>query len=163
MQMHSPGGPPPPHWRGPTHHRAGGWPMVAEVTGEPMENETHLNQYKANTKHMKTGAGSLCNKYCKAHLVSFFFFFQVKYNNQCPKPCFRHSKERSCCDQPNTCSQSKKKKKKVPISQPIKSFSSLSRQSDLLMFLKSDPNKAPELGELLGKPYTRGADFFFFF
>lgn len=92
----------------------------------------------------------------------FLSFFQVKYNNQCPKPCFRHSKERSCCDQPNTCSQSKKKKK-VPISQPIKSFSSLSRQSDLLMFLKSDPNKAPELGELPGKPYTRGANFFSFF
>lgn len=55
------------------------------------------------------------------------------------------------------------RKKKVPISQPIKSFSSLSRQSDLLMFLKSDPNKAPELGELPGKPYTRGANFFFFF
>lgn len=35
---------PPPHWRGPTHHRAGGWPMVVEVMGEPMENETHLNQ-----------------------------------------------------------------------------------------------------------------------
>lgn len=36
--------PHPPHWRGPTHQRAGGWPMVAEVMGEPMENETRLNQ-----------------------------------------------------------------------------------------------------------------------
>lgn len=161
--MHSPGGPPPqPHWRGPTHHRSGGWPMVTEVMGEPMENETRLNQWKANTKHMKTAAGSLCNKYCKAHLVSFFLFFKSNITTNVPNPAFDIQK-RGAVVISLTPAANQRKKKKVPISQPIKSFSSLSRQSDLLMFLKSDPNKAPELGELPGKPYTRGANFFSFF
>lgn len=52
-----------------------------------------------------------------------------------------------------------KREKLVPSAehlQPIKEkhrFPSAS-QSDIFTLLKSDPNKAPELGELLGKPYT---------
>lgn len=102
---------------------------------------------------MKASASSLCNKYCKAHLVSFFLsFFQVKYNNQCPKPCFQHSKEKSCCYQHNTSSQSKKKT--VSTSWPIKILFQFKQPINLFTFLKSDLNKAPELGELPGKPYT---------
>ena len=105
----------------------------------------------------------MCNKYCKAHLVSFFLFFKSNITTNVPNPVFDIQKRGAVVISLTPAANQKRKKKKVPISQPIKFFSSLSRQSDLLMFLKSDPNKAPELGELLGKPYTRGTDFFFFF
>lgn len=47
-----------------------------------------------------------------------------------------------------------KEKKSFPLASQSKSISSLSSQSDLFTFLKHDLNKAPELGELPGKPYT---------
>lgn len=53
----------------------------------------------------------------------------------------------------------KEKKKSFPLVSQSKFISSLSSQSDLFTFLKSDLNKAPELGELPGKPYTRVANF----
>lgn len=72
-QMYSPGGP-----SGPEPAAEGGESMATGVTGEPMGNQTHAP--KANqtqTPNVKAAASSLCNKYCKAHLVSF----QVKYND----------------------------------------------------------------------------------
>lgn len=59
--------------------------------------------------------------------------------------------------------ETKKKTKKqnpFPLASQSKSSSSLSSQSDLFTFLKSDLNKAPELGKLPGKPYTE-AQFLF--
>lgn len=47
-----------------------------------------------------------------------------------------------------------KEKNRFPLAGQSKSFSSLSSQSGLFTFLKSDLNKAPDLGELPGKPHT---------
>lgn len=54
------------------------------------------NQMQTQTHPVTAAASLLCNKYCKAHSISFFssFFFQVNYNNQYPKPCFLHSEQR---------------------------------------------------------------------
>lgn len=144
-----------PGWRGTARAAEWGQPMATGVMDEPMRNQTHVsetNQQQTQTKHGKAAASSLCNKYCKAHLVSFFFFFKSNITTNVPNPVFS-IQERSCCYQQNTCSQSKKKNR-FPLAGQSKSFSSLSSQSGLFTFLKSDLNKAPDLGELPGKPYT---------
>lgn len=105
---HSPGGPQPGEGLPAAESGEAMALGVIRTNGKP---STYGKPIKwKQTKHVKASANSLCNKYCKAHLVSFFLsFFQVKYNNQCPKPCFQHSKEKSCCYQHNTSGQSKKK------------------------------------------------------
>lgn len=141
---------------------AEGEPMTTGVMGEPMGNQTHIpkaNRMQTQTKHVKAAVSSLCNKYCKAHLVSFFFlFFKSNITTNVPNPVFDIQKGEAVADQQDTCSQSKKKNR-FPLACQSRSFSSLSSQSDLFTFLKSDLNKAPELGELPGKPYTEAQIF----
>lgn len=95
--------------------------MVTEVMGEPMENETRLNQWKANTKHMKTAAGSLCNKYRKAHLVSFFLFFKSNITTNVPNPVFDIQK-RGAVVISLTPAANQRKKKRFPLASQSNPF-----------------------------------------
>lgn len=59
-----------------------------------MGNKTHTlnaNQIQTPTQYVKAAASSLCNKYCKAYLVSFFFYFFFFKSNitiNIPNPVF---------------------------------------------------------------------------
>lgn len=109
-----------------------------------MGNKTHTlnaNQIQTPTQYVKAAASSLCNKYCKAYLVSFFFyffFFQVKYNNQYPKPCFLHSEQRRLMIGAEHL-QPIKEKTTFPLASQSQSFSSLSSQLGLFTFLRKRP------------------------
>ena len=138
-QMHHSGG---PGCRGTVCGRVGRRRGNRESRASRWETR-HTYREPIKCKHKTCKSSKLCVINIAKRTWFLFFFFQVRYNHQCPKPCFQHSKERSWCYQQNTCSQSKKKN----------GFPSAS-QSDIFTFLKSNPNKAPELGELLGKPYT---------
>lgn len=105
------------------------------VMGELMGNQTHC-QMQTQTKHGKA-ASCVINIAKRTWFLSFFF--QVKYNNQCPKPCIQHSREKLLLSAEHL--QPFKKKNRFPLASQSKSFLSLSSQSDLFTFLKSDLNK----------------------
>lgn len=73
--------------------QSGSKTMATGVRAEPMGNQTHIlnaNQIQTQTQYVKAAASSLCNKYCKAHLVSFFSFFKSNLTINIPKPCSLH-------------------------------------------------------------------------
>lgn len=59
----------------------------------------------------------------------------------------------------STTPAANQRKDHFPQASQSQSFSSLSSQSGLFTFLKNDLNKAPELGELPGKPDTEAQIF----